>query len=40
MAVYAPQSLVRETLDNVALGDVLPICDNETAAVAAIRVSV
>ena len=39
-AVYAPQALVRETLDHVALGDVLPICDNETAAVAAIRVSV
>jgi anti-sigma B factor antagonist len=40
MALYAPQALVRETFANVALGHVLPICDNETDAVAAIRVAV
>src|SRR5262245_10863737 len=39
IALYAPQALVAETLSNVALGDILPICGNETAAVAATRVS-
>ena len=39
IAVYAPQALVRETLDNVALGDILPICESQTDAVAAIRVT-
>ena len=39
LAVYAPQALVMETFRHVALGDFLPVCQNETEAVAAIGAS-
>src|SRR5215510_5373217 len=39
LALYAPQTLVGETLTNVALGDMMPICSSQTDAVAAIRVT-
>jgi anti-sigma B factor antagonist len=39
LALYAPQALVSETFTHAALGDILPICENKTDAVAAVRAS-
>jgi anti-sigma B factor antagonist len=37
LALYAPQPLVRELLDRVSLGDLVPIAADEAGAIAAVR---
>ena len=36
LVLFAPQAGVREVFDTVSLGDLIPICDDEPAALAAL----